>query len=563
MEKTRILLFALISVFFLSFIAILFNHKLQITSYSVALFFLSALGLVLLNQSYALTSSPVPTKMDFQPRNKLTLSISLLVNICLALFIVWIMGRAGVLSLSFMMAIILLAAVGLTWLFFGGLLNKISIAYIIILAIALRLIWSFSIAPQPCDDFYNYWMTAQKMFYSIAPFQTKSPLTIIFYGIISYISDKQLWAAYIANSLVAGLQVWLIYKISDFITQNELSGKMAAILYAIFPTAVAFSSVISAEVVMVTMVLAAAYFLCRKFYLDSLQDAPNYKLKNIFLLFIMSLCVAVAYLSRNTAILFLYTIVVGILFFSSKKLKQRILEVIVMLALFFVFISPLIISNYHHYGKPSMVSVHISGLVLLHGVSRETAGRYDPVARDKVLAELGYTNKQMNNPKVIMALSKRAGEVAIDNIMSDKLGFIKFAMTNKFDHMWVLENYSKSVMYESKAFKDKSSSQLAMRKIDNISTQYYLGLWMLTLFSILVACIKRNIFISMLACYILFTFALHFFYEAASRYHFPIMPFACIIASYLVAESCVLKNFILKKSEITNRFFIQNRISKV
>ncbi len=496
--------------------------------------------------------------MWFQPNSnsRLTSSIILLVNTCLLLFISWLVIKVGLVSSA--VAIWIISFVILSWLFLSRWINTINIGYIVILGVILRLIWCFTVYTQPYGDFYGYWLGAEKMLSNIIPFQTKSPLTVIFYGIVTYICNKQIWGIYIANSLLGGLQIWLVYKISANITSDRFSSRMAAILYALYPVAITFSAIVSSEASMMTLLLLAVYLLCKKFCLDYSSDNTNvYGMKNFLLIMLISLCLAGAYLARNTAGLMLGLFILSIPLFSTKRLAGRFLDVLILVLFFFVFMSPQIASNYHYYKKFSLESQHLSGIVLLNGVSRRTSGVIDPEKFKQVLTELGYSNDDLKHSKAAVdAVSQRARQMAINDIMSDKIGFLKFALTDKFRKMWGNENYSFFITYKSKIF-DEEKNQIAMKKIDHLSTQYYLALWILALFSILFAYFKKNIMISIMSGYILLTFLLHIFFEVSARYHLPVMPYVCIMASYCFSQGYISELSFKKKWQYI-QIFVSN-----
>ncbi len=541
MKKTTTIILSGMICLFLVFIGMIFSRNdFSIGFLPLLPLFSCGLALILVNEIAVGKSKEELISISQLSNGVWSRLILCLANICLMAFIIWLMIRIS--SAPFYGAACMFSLIMLTWLFFPKVISKLSISNIVLIAIAIRLIWAFIVYTQPVSDFGDYWSMSQKMTVGLNPWQTKAPFVVMFYGAIYQLTGK-LWGVYLINALFGGLQVWLIYRITCMIAPSQLSPRVAALLYALYPTAITFSSVVSSETPMIVMLLIATYLLCIKLRLDSLTSVSNYNWKNYALIIIIAFCVAAAYLSRNTGIIFLYLPILAIALISGKKWYKRLMEIMLFIFLFLIFISPQIIWNYNQYQKFSISSLPMSGVSLLSGTSRDTYGGSDDRKLREIVAKLGYSMETLHDSRVVQAVSKYASQEAIDNILQDKLGFFKFGFTHKFNRMWRTDAPNLAWSTASSQVFNHGGNNENRITIWRITDQYYWGLWLLVAFSTIFVFFRGNAMIVLMGGYILLTFLLHFFYEVQPRYHIPIMPFVCIIASYFISRDFAMKKF--------------------
>lgn len=397
--------------------------------------------------------------------------------------------------------------------------QKYLVFFIVLASVFVRMIWCFLVQTQPISDFLTFWEKAYFVAQGLSSiFESKAPASILYYSMMRRLVDE-VWLAYVANSALAGLQVWLVYRMVWMLTRNERSW-VASYLYAFYPGGISFTSVISSEVLMMTFILLTVYFFFSIMYeTDSLV---------VLKLILCGLCCGVAYLSRNVSLL--YLLIMGSVLWMIPKPKftmsKRMIMSVLITFSFAVTVFPQVVWNYEKYGMISITSNPWGDIVLLFGTSQATNGTYNKAEVMSLYQEGKRAGESLDH----LAIMQKAKEEAISRILLEPWRFLHFALGEKFDRMWANDHLLSWSTKESPLFKEGKHRTL-FDFLHGVHNAYYFYLWCFALVGVILALRSNHWGMILMTGFILITFVFHLFYEVQPRYHLPVMPFVCILAS--------------------------------
>ena len=461
-------------------------------------------------------------------------SLEALIKIIMALFIVRLLF-AGVQFIGFgLFSGLILAAFFVTSIFFfrraiyrlifgkkPEILERVTIVHIIICAVLVRIIWSIIFHPVPVSDFKLFWNSIQNVLEGNGSvFDTKSPATVLFYAVFLKIYNH-LFTAYLVNSVVAGFQIFLIYRITKALSSSTDTSKISAIFYAFYPMGVAFSSVLSSEVVLVTCVLLMTDLAVHKRDVSTVNEI--FTRKNLFTLMSIGLLMAFGFLGRTVLAVFAAALLLFWLINIEQRIKLKIVEWVLVGTVCLAALTPQIYYNYKVLNKLSVSPNPYGGYVLLFGTSRESNGAYNEKELEIITEETGITDSE--------SLVELARKKALERIKSNPVDFILFALGDKFVRIWGNDYYFWWTMNDLEISKRGTLFYVLL-----LTQIYYYSLWLLFLLGLIYNFRKRMGWELYFVFSVLGLAFLHLFFEAQPRYHLPVMPFVCIVAAMAMAQ---------------------------
>jgi len=404
-------------------------------------------------------------------------------------------------------------------------LNKtIYVLCLILLTVLPRLVWILLVDTIPVSDFKLYQSYAENASngvfnsydptYPLFPFKFGYPLVL---SIIYRIFGTNIIYAKLFNIILSiGLSLLILW-IGSMI--NYRTGQTAGIVFAFWPAQIMYCSVLASEhIFILLLVLAFGLFI-------KLCDNVSVRKKYVFLSAI-GLVTAIAHFIRPITLIIFPIFFIYLLFTNTNKhilkdflnaLKTVIFIIVVFVVSYSLIAYPL--SNL--IGTPIWRSS--SGFSFLIGTNSKTSGTYN-AEEENILYEFNYDYNKIH---------KEAFKRAVNRIFSDPLQFASI-VEKKYITQWSNEDYG----YYWSTLEIEKTNKLTDFLVDNpgkllaITQFYYL---ILLIFSLVgyIYMLKNPIYKAIpLALIFLFILALHTFFEAQSRYHYPVMPFLIIISSY-------------------------------
>lgn len=463
--------------------------------------------------------------------------------------------------------VFLIIAIGLMYFTYKKCKPLSSKVFSIVLAVATfipRIIWVVFIDTAPISDFYgynNYAINASKGFfhlygevYPLFPFKFGYSLIL---SVIYRIFGTDIMVAKVFNVVLSLGTVFLIYKLGEKLF-NERSGRIAGLIFALWPAQIMYNSVAASEHVFMLFFLLAAWFF--------LLIENNNNVKNYILAAASGSMIALAYLIRPVSMILLPILIVCLFVFhkedkhfKNKKLKvnpaiknnylkaaMKILagnKIKISLA---VFASTIITIAVINLTVGNLIGVRLwrssSGFSFYIGTNYESSGMYS--AKDEeIIQEFNYDFDEVHG---------QATKRAIERIVSQPMNFLRL-IEKKFIIQWTNEDYGYYwSMYKLNSVNDVSGFVLSHpRAFLGISQIYYIAIIVLAAAGSLY--INRHQIYTTAAIYLLlFAFVgAHTLFEVQSRYHYPVIPFLILIGGY-GAEQALGK--LLSKQNWRGRF---------
>ncbi len=395
-------------------------------------------------------------------------------------------------------------------------------------AFLVYLAWAFGSATVPVSDFLvNYWEKAaafaaersiRNWSYSL------SPPTIAYYGAFIAMLGKSHVATYVASALAWALSAGLLVKALTNFGVEPRTAALAGLMYALAPSTVAYSSVVSPEAVFNLCLLAATHAMSLA-YRQRDNPLPYLALASVFFAFL--------YLTRPVGLFF----ILGAALFAvllpqpgtRRPGQQRSRLLLALIGPFAVIVLLNAGVGYQATGE-FRLNQHGGGAAnLLNGTNLATKGTYSQ--DDMELA--GF---QGPNAVPLKEASANATRIALARIGSDPVGFLIFSMTDKVSSMWGSDTQG---LYWSL----KASPQLGSMRgsgqyeaMARLTDAFYL-LSMLSFVAALAFAVFRKVpamFLMPWLLPLLAMAALHVIIETQGRYHIPFMPFVYSAAALMI-----------------------------
>lgn len=324
------------------------------------------------------------------------------------------------------------------------------------------------------------------------------------------------------NILCTVLTVVVIYYLVSEIS-NRSSGRMAAILFALWPNQIMFSSLIASEPLF-TLLFVLSFLMFYK----AIKYMNNFKMViyGVALGFVLALSQVVRPISSTfipTLILFLFLYNKG-----YKKTKDYLVRSGILVVTVFVVFSISIGGINSAFADKTLVPLGSvkSGMSLFAGTTIESNGMWSPKVTE-ILESTGYDYE---------ASHKEGMRKGIENIKSNPKGFLDLTVS-KFATQWAMDDFG---LYWSMVNTNPETdfSLWIKESWDNrevlyiIAQSYYLAVMLWGLIYSVYLLFKRSLRCNEGTAIIMiigFTL-LHSFTEIQSRYHYSLMPFFIMMA---------------------------------
>ncbi len=416
--------------------------------------------------------------------------------------------------------------------------TKVFITLLIIIAIVPRFIWVYFVQTQPFSDFlhlHNYGISASQgdfkgfvAFYAVFPF--KIGFGMVLAGLY-YTFGTGLMVAKMFNVAVSVILVVLLYAGGKML-YGEKAGRVAALMTALWPAQIMYTSVIASEHLFLLLFIASVLLILR--FINK-YTYKNYEIVNgNWLLIGIGVLTACAQLVRPMAMLLLPVFAVFVLLYKKYRansinsvglgLKSIALVVICFFGLINLVNIPIQIATGVDITKSN------SGFNLMIGTNAKSNGTFNK-------EDFGIIEK---NGYDLDKVHKEAKQIATERLKGEPKQLWNL-VKKKYQILWGNENYgyywSTVAAQSSKAERIIKSHPRAFYGIAQFS-------YTLVIIMALCACFytlreKRYDALILLMIFggILVSYT---FLEVQARYHMPVIPILILFGSSFFTEAASL-----------------------
>jgi 4-amino-4-deoxy-L-arabinose transferase-like glycosyltransferase len=400
-------------------------------------------------------------------------------------------------------------------------LSRLKIKHVIGLAILLRIIWAYFVPIVPVSDSFLYDAFAKSIASGNGYAFPEGNLTVYWpvgtsaiYALLYKCFGFSYLPILIFNIMIGVSIVWLTYAIC-LRYLNQSTAILSALLVALWPILIEFTTILASELVFIFLILSALYA----------WDSKN--IQPILRAMIWGALICAATYVRPTALALIVLLPILELF-AKGTLRQSFLSLSIAVITAAILFTPWVYRNHNVFGEYVLVSAN-GGANLWMGNHAGSTGGYAE------LPDLAFDNE--------VERDKHFKKEAIDFITHNPVDYLKLAfkraiITYKAETIGIVWNG---------AFEKLNETTLLTMKI--VSTLYWWLMLLLTSIGIYQILKKRelNIF-HMLMVVPGFFFAFPILTVAQDRYHLPINPFMAMIAGYAIYT-------LLNKTESTNNAY--------
>lgn len=419
--------------------------------------------------------------------------------------------------------------------------NYIPLIFIMLLSLTLRLIWIKYVPTVPVSDFLQYYNGAVSMvqgngYRNYGHISAYEPVgyslfltTLYFFFGTSIIVGK---FANLALSLIGLVFIYLIVKRCF----NEKLAYICALLYAILPLNILYTSVLSTEIIFTTLFIILNYLILRK-------DEITYS--NILIGVLLGVLTLIKpYMLIYQMCIFLLEII------KFKSLKLPLKNLLLITGILIVTISPWTIRNYFVFHKLIPVSTN-GGYNLYINNNPDAIGAWRDPSEIHGSIILKYKDKNDNFWDEVK-VDEEGKKYAFQWIIHNPLSFAKLGTTKVKNTFFTSDSgfWSTSFLANNKTFQYTN----LLRKF-NSRIQFFtiiiMSIYFITIVLKILLKKLRNTYIhQIITINILFFLAITFIFEGQPRYLFPLWPIF-IIASVYTLNNLInerFKNLWIKKS---------------
>ncbi|NLD48261.1 MAG: hypothetical protein GX660_13890 [Clostridiaceae bacterium] len=415
--------------------------------------------------------------------------------------------------------------------------SKLAICVILFTTIATRILWIYNISVIPKDDFNTYHIFASSMskgvitghnYIALFPHYIGYPsLLALFYKVFG---NSELIAPILNVILSCGITL-LLYKIGSRI-KGTPCGFISAILWALWPSQIFYTSLICTEYLYTFLVL-----FCMNFFIAFIGKKRSLLMSVILFLIFGTIC-AITNAIRPLALIVLIASIIYYIFFfheeltvrSNRNLAKAILSVFMILG--YTLTSYFISASIEQLIGREIPKKPV-GYNLYVGLNYFSSGSWnleDSNTLSEISKETGIKPQQIHDKLFVLAI-ERAKSYSIKGITE--------LMINKHRTMWITDH--DSIMYIFSGF-NKDLSKLDFYKYERLliklSNFYYYLILIISAIGITKLIIKKEQ--DTIIYFVLFILGMifaHMLVEVAGRYHFPAISFLSLVAGYSAATS--------------------------
>jgi hypothetical protein len=385
-------------------------------------------------------------------------------------------------------------------------LRPFTLPNIVWIAFVLRLVWAMHFEVRLFSDYEVFFKFAERFSQGDMSVLgiSKSPVTILFYGVFFKLFGSSMLVVHLLNAALGALQAALVYSIADRMSGSWRAARFSGAAVAVFPSAVTYANLPNSEGLFITLLLLIVWQLV--VFAPRLHKSGRGALTGMALL--LALETVALPLTRNSGVLFGSWIVFSALLWSRSSRSRSAVFAVTFLVGAALFLTPQVVHNYRSYGYLSIQSSKWSALNFLSGTNVESGGRHNEQDSSFIKSRAGRGDE--NWAGAVRAARQRA----LARIRSDVPGFIRFALTKKFDTMWCDDTYGVN--------RGRARGQDARASWRTVSQRYYVLMIAVAMAGMFFAsrCGRRyRMFVTVAGGVLFITFLLHVFIEVQSRYH--------------------------------------------
>lgn len=413
--------------------------------------------------------------------------------------------------------------------------TKVFIALLIIIALLPRLAWIYYVQTQPFSDFlhlHDYGINASQgnfkgfvNFYAVFPFKIGFGMVL---AALYSLFGTDIIAVKLFNVILSVILVLLLYAGGKML-YNEKAGRIAALLAAVWPAQIMYTSVIASEhlfLVLFTASVVLILFFIKKY------NYKNYKFFNGNLILIgIGVLTAAAQLIRPMSMVLLPVFAVFILIYKKYRADA--------LAGAALGIKSIVLVTVCYFALINLVNIPVQKATGVD-ITRSNAGFNLMVGtNDKYDGAFNYDDFSIieKNNYDFDKVHTEAKEIAFQRLKSNPLQIIKLVM-RKYKILWGNENYGyywSTVSSESHGQADIVKSH--PRLFYGISQAFYIVVLLMAILSCFYTLIQKRydaLIILMIFGGILISYTL---LEVQCRYHMPVVPLLILFGTSFCAGS--------------------------
>lgn len=403
--------------------------------------------------------------------------------------------------------------------------ERLFMVLVVLITAGLRLIWILKVPTLPASDFlayqsYAYYFSngfyiSYDPTYTVFPFKIGYPIAL---SILYRITGIDINAAKALNIILSVASALLLYHIGRQMLDKK-AGKIAALMFAVWPAQIIFTSVLAAEHIFLVFFLLSIYFLVK---LKSKQILRY----EILYAALTGVSITASQFFRPVSLIMFPVAAVYIFIICEhsgtipKKAGRKLL-------LFGVIVLGYFISLYSlNMAVEPVTSIDITrsspGMSMLIGTNFESGGTYNKDDAGFV-SKYGYDYEKVHSAALDTAISR----------IREKPAEFAGLVVKKYGIVWGNENYglTGAMSNTDKRITDTELLTSLSALSEKASQAYYMTILLLAAAGCLLAVIHKvsDMIVSGL---IILGFALSFcFFEVQSRYHMPAVPMLFLIAA--------------------------------
>jgi hypothetical protein len=380
------------------------------------------------------------------------------------------------------------------------------------------LIWLVPV--EPVSDFAWYFNRARELAESGVYQEGGHPTAFwpigypAFLGLLFAVTGPSLLAAQVCNLVFGGAALWLTYKISKELFDDEAAARLAIALLALYPNNIGYAPLIATEPLYTVLLLGMCYWMLRP------PSAAR--------IVVCGLTIGFATLVKSqTALLAAVFVVCTLLWASSRaEVRSRLLAGAMMGVLALAVVAPWTVRNYLTFGTPVFVSTN-GGISLLMANNPSMKGLWSrDFAPDDPLVEQAQFRASDQ-----IAADRRARALAYEWIGQHPGEFIAL-IPQKVWRLWAPDGEAEwSFQASTPGYERHALWFRGMRILNQLFYMCAVALAAVALIPLLRSRAPGRTYIGYVVA--LFFTVLCAIFSGQSRYHFPIMPLLLIYAAWL------------------------------
>ncbi len=341
------------------------------------------------------------------------------------------------------------------------------------------------------------------------------------------LAGPSIWAVGLFNLVLSAAAGWFTLDLGRRLGGSEAAGRIALLLWAVYPNAVLYVPLALTEVFYTTLLLALCWILVAR-------EGWGWTL-------LAGLVLGLATLVKAQSLI-LAPLLLGIAWLRAPAWRQRLPGIVaqglVMAAAALLVITPWTMRNHRALGAWVFVSTN-GGITLLTGNNDSARGTFTP--DDPVVKALDARTDLGE-----LAYDREARRLGMDWIKAHPTGFLKL-MPMKLARLWGPDGEGQWA-YEtgSWAYAAAPHAFLALR-LANQAWYWALLALFVAAFPVMIRA-RRRAGLGLIDWWLLpygiaaYPSAIAVVFSGQSRFHYPVMPLVCIMAAWLIARLLVARD---------------------